>query len=416
MANLGTPKINVTFRELGITAIGRGDKGTVAIIIREAGYDTKLSLSQASDIPTDISKVNQDYISRAFLGYTNPPKKVIVCPFGVVETNTSETNTSETGEGSQPVDGDLDRPVDDELSVNPRIGKTVALAAVAAAETESAATTATTATLADALAYMATQNFDYIVGPHDCTPEEAAQIASWVKSQRQNNKAKYKAVLPKVAADNSAIVNFTSEGMTDGIIVYTTAAYCSRMAGLLAGTPMRISATYAPLPELTDVTRLEKDAQDEAVNRGELILVWDGRKVKVSRAVTSFVTTQEGMLDSFKKIKLVEIMDLIRTDITQTAEDSYIGKYSNSYDNKLLLITAIRGYFEGLRIDGLVKEGYTVEIDVERQRAYLQSQGTDVDEMTNQEIKEADTGSHVFLLVKCKILDAIEDIDVNIEI
>ena len=57
-----------------------------------------------------------------------------------------------------------------------------------------------------------------------------------------------------------------------------------------------------------------------------------------------------------------------------------------------------------------------MEIDVERQRAYLQSQGTDVDEMTNQEIKEADTGSHVFLLVKCKILDAIEDIDVNIEI
>lgn len=392
MANLGTPKINVTFRELGITAISRGDKGTVAIIIREAGYDTKLSLSQASDIPTDISKVNRDYISRAFLGYTNPPKKVIVCPFGVVETDTSGAG----GSGSDSGDGaDLDSVEE---------------------TTTQETTTATGITLADALAYMATQNFDYIVGPHDCAPEEAALIASWVKSQRLNNGAKYKAVLPKVAADHSAIVNFTSEGMTDGIIVYTTAAYCSRMAGLLAGTPMRISATYAPLPELTDVTRLEKEAQDEAVNRGELILVWDGRKVKVSRAVTSFVTTQEGMLDSFKKIKIVEIMDLIRTDIVQTAEDSYIGKYSNSYDNKLLLITAIRGYFEGLRIDGLVKEGYTVEIDVERQRAYLQSQGTDVDEMTNQEIKEADTGSHVFLLVKCKILDAIEDIDVNIEI
>ena len=413
MANLGTPKINVTFRELGITAIGRGDKGTVAIIIREAGYDTKLSLSQASDIPTDISKVNQDYISRAFLGYTNPPKKVIVCPFGVMETDTSGTGGgSETGSG--PAE-ELD-PVDEEFSVKPRIGEMVSLAATAEAENAETESAAETATLADALSYMATQNFDYIVGPHDCTSEEAALIASWVKSQRTNNGAKYKAVLPNTAADHSAIVNFTSEGMTDGSVIYTTAAYCSRIAGLLAGMPMRISATYAPLPELTDVTRLEKEAQDEAVNRGELILVWDGRKVKVSRAVTSFVTTQEGMLDSFKKIKIVEIMDLIRTDIVQTAEDSYIGKYSNSYDNKLLLITAIRGYFEGLRIDGLVKEGYTVEIDVERQRAYLQSSGMDVDEMSTQEIKEADTGSHVFLLVKCKILDAIEDIDVNIEI
>lgn len=385
MANLGTPKITVTFQELGITAIARGDKGTVAIIIREAGYTNKLALSQASDIPATLSKVNQDYIKRAFLGYTNPPKKVLVCAFSGSAAAGSEDIAVGDGPGED--------------------------ATPSSVGTGSAATT-----LADALAYMATQAFDYIVGPADCTSEEASAIASWVRSRRQQGGAKYKAVLPNTAADHSAIVNFTSDGMNDGTTVYTTAAYCSRIAGLLAGAPMRISATYAPLPELTDVARLDKEAQDEAVNRGELILVWDGRKVKVSRAVTSFVTTGEGMLDSFKKIKIVEIMDLIRTDIIQTAEDSYIGKYSNSYDNKLLLITAIRGYFEGLRIDGLVKEGYTVEIDVERQRAYLQSGGTDVDEMSTQEIKEADTGSRIFLLVRCKILDAIEDIDVNIEI
>ncbi len=204
--------------------------------------------------------------------------------------------------------------------------------------------------------------------------------------------------------------------MTDGTTVWATAEYCSRIAGLLAGTPMKISATYAPLPELSDCARLTKDESDEAVGAGELALRWDGRKVKLNRAVTSLVTTSQGMLDSFKKIKIVEIMDLIRTDISATAEDEYVGKYANSYDNKMLLVAAIRGYFMGLERDQLVQPGYTVDIDVDAQEQYLASRGVDTEAMSERELREADTGSQVFILVRCKILDAIEDILVAVEI
>lgn len=357
MANLGSPTISVTFTELGITAITRGSKGTVAIIIRDAAVLLPLTLTQSTQIPAVLGTENQEYIKRAFLGYVNPPKKVIVY-------------------------------VTDEEDVG----------------------------LTNALDYMATQDFDYIVGPADCTADEAEAIALWVASQRENNGVKFKAVLPDHAADRYYIVDFASTGMAKGDVVYTTAEYCSRIAGLLAGTPMKISATYAPLTELTDVGRMTKEELDEAVNTGKLVLKWDGRKVKVNRAVNSFVTTADGMLDSFKKIKIVEIMDLIRTDITETAEDSYIGKYSNTYENKLLLITAIRGYFMGLETDSLVQPGYTVDIDVDAQEQYLTAKGLDTSEMTEQDIREADTGTHVFLKVACKILDAIEDIHIRIEI
>ena len=50
------------------------------------------------------------------------------------------------------------------------------------------------------------------------------------------------------------------------------------------------------------------------------------------------------------------------------------------------------------------------------QEQYLVARGVDTSEMTEQEIREADTGSHVFLLIRCKILDAIEDIDIQVEI
>lgn len=356
MAKLTSPRVTVSFTELGISAITRGDKGTVAVIVRDAADVPPFSITQASQTPTTLGKENQDYIKRTFLGYVTPPKKVIVYVMGAGGA------------------------------------------------------------LADALDYMAAQVFDYIVGPADCTKEEAADIASWVKSQRLNNGAKYKAVLPNHKADNYAIVNFTGDAMTDGTTVWATAAYCSRIAGLLAGTPMKIAATYAPLPELSDCARLTKEESDEAVGAGELALRWDGRKVKLDRAVTSLVTTSQGMLDSFKKIKIVEIMDLIRTDITATAEDEYVGKYANSYDNKMLLVAAVRGYFMGLEQSDLVQPGYTVDIDVDKQEQFLVSKGVNTEEMTEQQLREADTGSHVFLLARCKILDAIEDIDINVEI
>lgn len=357
MANLNSPSIHVTFTELGISAINRGSKGTVAVILRDSAEVDPVALTQASQIPATLGADNQAYLQRAFLGYVNPPKKVIV-----YTTDAEDSN------------------------------------------------------LTEALEYMATQDFDYIVGPADCSSSEAAAIATWVDSQRANNGAKYKAVLPDQASDKYAIINFAATGMTNGAEEYTTAAYCSRMAGLFAGTPMKISATYAPLPELTDVDRLTKEELDAAVNAGRLVLKWDGRKVKVDRAINSFVTTTQGMLDSFKKIKIVEIMDLIRTDVTATAEDDYIGKYANTYDNKLLLVTAIRGYFMGLEQDELVQSGYTVDIDVDAQEQWLVSKGVDTSEMSEQEIREADTGSHVFLLIRCKILDAIEDIDIQVEI
>ena len=108
---------------------------------------------------------------------------------------------------------------------------------------------------------------------------------------------------------------------------------------------------------------------------------------------------------------------MINNDIRTTVEDSYIGKYSNSYDNKCILITAIKGYFEQLEMDGILDKGKTsVSIDIQAQENYLKSQGIDTSVMKEQEIKEANTGSKVFIAASIKILDAIEDIDINIAI
>jgi len=238
------------------------------------------------------------------------------------------------------------------------------------------------------------------------------------------------------SADCEGIINWTSKlykdetsDNGDNTVTITRKTYTAeqgtpRIAGILAGTDVTISATYAPLKDFDDVERLDPEARNTAVGAGKLLGFWDGEKVKLDRAVTSFVTTTGVKGDSFKKVKLVEDMDMIKSDIQTTIQDSYIGKYANSYDNKCLLITAINGYFQTLVNDGIIESG-TAEIDIQTQRTYLESLGKDVTvngemkkpaDLSDDEVKVANTGSHVFLHATVVLLDAIEDVSLTINV
>ena len=59
MANLNAPSINVTFTELGITAISRGSKGTVAVILRDTASVDPVALTQASQIPSTLGRTTR---------------------------------------------------------------------------------------------------------------------------------------------------------------------------------------------------------------------------------------------------------------------------------------------------------------------------------------------------------------------
>ncbi len=84
---------------------------------------------------------------------------------------------------------------------------------------------------------------------------------------------------------------------------------------------MECSATGAELPEVTAVDAVS--APDAAVDAGKLILVDDGRRVILGRAVTSKVTLQKGEPAALKKIKLVGALDLIRHYAITTVEDHH---------------------------------------------------------------------------------------------
>lgn len=386
MAKLGMPSISIFFQEAGIEAVERSQRGIAAMILEEEKSVMDKLFSQheyegetlealsvphvvytLDDIPAELSGDNKDYITKCMLGYQKTPYRVKIY----------------FQEKDESKDTEPDK-------------------------------------FADTLAVLATDRWDYLAIPTIRT-EQLEHVGTWMKTNRENKYKRSKVVLPGYNGDYEGIINFANTRIVTATKEYTPAEYTARIAGLIAGTPMTISATYAPLAEVIDCDKHTLDENDEKVNKGEFFIFWDGEKFKMSRAVNSLVTTIQGKGEGYQTIKIVDIMDMIYDDIKKTAQDSYIGKYTNDYDNKCLLIAAIRGYFRELERGRLLQKNYsTIDIDVEAVRIYQEKHGLYTKEelanMSEQEIKELDTKKKVFLTAKIKILDAMEDIELPIAI
>lgn len=388
MAKLGMPSVNIAFEEAGIEAIERSKRGIVALILEEPqdtitklltdhnGTDNStikaitnpFVIFTTDDIPSELTDNNKDYIKKCLIGYTKTPYRVRVY-------------LQATGDEKSATDADK---------------------------------------FSATLKKVATDRFDYLAIP-TITEAQCETVATWVKTNRENKFKKIKAVLPNYDADYEGIINFGNTSIVTKNKTYTPAEYTARIAGLIAGTPMTISATYAPLAEVIDCDKHDLDENDEKVNKGQFFIWFDGEKFKMSRAMNSLVTTTQGKLEAYQTIKTVDIMDMMYDDIRQTCQDYYIGKYTNDYDNKCLLMSAIMGYFKELEQGRLLQKDYsTIDINVGKVKNYQLEHGLytkeELADMTEQEIKQLDTKKQVFLTAKIKILDAMEDIDLPISI
>lgn len=256
-------------------------------------------------------------------------------------------------------------------------------------------------------------NIDYLCYP-GYSAKDLGILREFITEAHEKGK-KVKAVLPGAEADNMHIINFAHGSVTakwideEEPVTYTGAEYCCRIAGILAGLPLTQSCTFYVLDEIVDADVPENP--DEEIDAGKLIIVFDGEKYKIGRGVTSLQTVTPETPEEYKKIKIVEGMDVIRHDIFSTFEGSYVGKVVNSYDNKQIFVGAINDYLRAMQNAILNAEAEnTVQVSTEGNRQYLEEHGIDTEDMTEQELREADTGSYMFLEGMCTFLDAAEDL------
>ena len=349
---MGLPIIDISFKQLAKTSVIRSQRGIVALILKDT---TKASLTifNEGDIPSNLTEVNQELIKDVLKG---SPNKIELYVLGS----------------------------DSEIS--------------------------------EALTYFEGVEFNLMCMPSAETSDVTA-IKAFIKKMNDVVKYKCDAIIANDKADSEAIINYTAKNIVVGGESVTTANHSARIAGLIEGTPLHQSITFATLSDVDAIENLTKEQADTRIDNGELILVREMGKVRVARGVNSLTTLTDTKGNAFKKIKLRKTLNLIHNDLRRVIVEKYIGKVPNNYDNKCILITEIKNYLEELENEQLIEKVSYVGIDLEAHKKWLKDNtNLDVNSMTEQEIKEANTQSNVFLAISLKTLDAMEDIVINVEI
>ena len=347
----GLPQIDIMFKSLGLTAIERSARGIVALILHddtEGGAELTIYNSITDVDPTQWSERNFEHIK---LVYEGVPTKVIIYRMGTENTNYNA-----------------------------------------------------------ALKVLTNYKWNYLTIP-GINEEGVTTVSAFIKESRDQQHKTFKAVLPNCKADHEGIINFTTDNIQSSLskTAFSTAEYCARICGILAGLSLTRTCTYYVLNDIISADTPQDP--DERVDKGELILIFDGENFKIGRGVNSLVsfTTDKG--EDFSVIKIVEGMDLYQDDIRDTFEKSYVGKIRNDYPGKQMFVAALRAYQKSLTPDVLDQSfDNTAEIDVTAQRQYIESKGIDTSSLDDTAMARYNTGSHVFISSHVKFVNAMEDL------
>ena len=111
---------------------------------------------------------------------------------------------------------------------------------------------------------------------------------------------------------------------------------------------------------------------------------------------------------------MIDVMDHVSTDLTDTIKNNWLGQYPNNYDNKCLLLANCQEYLDGL-VSRTILSSASIEIDIEGNKKYLERQKRRHCEHDRRSDQKSTYRGKCFLKVhRWEILDAMENFNIDI--
>lgn len=330
----------------------RSTHGTLILVLDDENVSGLYTYKKLKKVTENYSDKNKEYISLAFATYG--VKKVIVACGHVT-------------------DGDISDSLDDTLRLLNKVYEN-----------------------------------GYLVAPQITTDEDKKKVCDFIKTQRSEEDYPLKGVVYNYKAESEGIINFTAKDLGDGI---TPDEYCVDVASYLCTLTSNESITGHTAKRVTGCDI--KIDEDDCVANGELFLYNDGTAIVFSVGVNSLTTIPQDQNEYFTKIRVIEVIDMIKCDLRNTFRDNYIGRYGNSYSNRKTLCKAVTSY-----LHSVAKEGYLsndidsyCELDVEATRNYIETtKQIDTDDMEDEDVLKYPIDTHVFLKITMYVMDVVESI------
>ena len=76
---MGAPSVNIAFIEKSATAIQRGERGIIAMLLKESAVTkSDYTVYSVTDIPDALSVANKTAVEQALMGYQTAPRKILL--------------------------------------------------------------------------------------------------------------------------------------------------------------------------------------------------------------------------------------------------------------------------------------------------------------------------------------------------
>lgn len=189
-------------------------------------------------------------------------------------------------------------------------------------------------------------------------------------------------------------------------------------AGAIAVCGVNRSLTNYTLPGIAMVSYDSENVMgiDKLVENGFIVAEMSAGKPRV---VAGINTAEVGgdVTEDMQYIEVVQTMDMICKDLTDTFCEYYRGKSKNNYQRQLLFISAINGYFDDLAADEILDPefGNHCEIDANAQRnAWIDKGYSEAESWSESVVKQRSFGRKVFLHGNVKACQCMSDFDMYI--
>jgi hypothetical protein len=251
----------------------------------------------------------------------------------------------------------------------------------------------------------------WLVCPKATEEETKQKIVNFIKTQRNEEDYPIKAVVYDYQADTEAVVNFTGKDLGNDL---TSEQFCVDVACELCGLEANegITNKNAKNVKTCDI----KDDYNTHVQAGELFLYNDGKHIKYSTGVNSLQSIGTEQSEFLCKIRVLEVIDMVKSDLYELMDETIISKYGNSYANRRVVVSSVNSYLKTITNEGYLSNDITsyAELDVEGTREYLNSLNIDTSDMDDKDVLAYKIDSHVFIKVYLYIMDVIEQVQIAI--
>jgi hypothetical protein len=229
---------------------------------------------------------------------------------------------------------------------------------------------ATSTDFLEALRLLRTENFNVFVNDSLAHADARDPIISFVKELREKEGIKVQSVLPSqdsAGADYEGILEVANGVILDTGVVLDKNKAIYWVAGATAGASINQSNTGKVYQGAIDASpRLTRSELEKAVDEGRIVFKVDNNKrVTVVYDINTLLTFLPDKKQSFRKNRVMRVLDNVANDINMIWEYYYMGKIDNNDDGRKLFKGALINYFKDLEKLNAIENFTPEEIVVE---------------------------------------------------